>query len=202
MSAAGPPQGANRAPRGGSERSERGGPSPAGAVTVSNHVDDGWWKWLLLSAAILVADQITKSIVVSSFSRGEELAVTSFMSLVLAYNTGAAFSFLAGAPGWQRWFFMAIAAAASVFLIWMLRRGGSRVLCAGLALILGGAMGNLWDRIAIGKVVDFLLFHYGGWSWPAFNVADSAITVGAALLIVDSFMQKRGEPSLSAAKDS
>jgi hypothetical protein len=103
------------------------------------------------------------------------------MSLVLAYNSGAAFSFLADAPGWQRWFFAGIAASASVFLIWMLKRGGSRTLCAGLALILGGALGNLWDRITIGKVVDFLLFHYASWSWPAFNVADSAITVGAAV---------------------
>ena len=83
-----------------------------------------------------------------------------------------------------------------------MRRGGSRILCAGLALILGGALGNLWDRIVLGKVVDFLLFHYGAWSWPAFNVADSAITVGAALLIIDSFTQKRAEPSLSAAKDN
>ncbi len=171
-------------------------------MTPPTHINNGWWKWLLLSAFIVVADQLTKLLVVTSFTRSEELVVTSFMSLVLAYNTGAAFSFLAGAPGWQRWFFMAIAAAASVFLVWMLRRGGGRILCAGLALILGGALGNLWDRIAIGKVVDFLLFHYGAWSWPAFNVADSAITVGAALLIIDSFTQRRAEPSLPAAKDS
>ncbi len=161
----------------------------------------GWWKWLALAAAVLVADRLTKVLVVASFVRGEELPITGFMSLVLAYNSGAAFSFLAGEPGWQRWFFTGIAVVASAFLIYMLRRGGSRPLRAGLALILGGALGNLWDRIAIGKVVDFLLLHYGAWSWPAFNVADSAITVGAALLILDSFRQKRTELPLTPAKD-
>jgi signal peptidase II len=161
----------------------------------------GWWKWLILAAAVIVADQFTKSLIVASFTRGETLPVTGFMSLVLAYNSGAAFSFLAGAPGWQRWFFATIAILASAFLVFMLKRGGSRMLCAGLALILGGALGNLWDRIAIGKVVDFLLFHYGGWSWPAFNVADSAITVGAALLILDSFRQRRVAVPVPAAKD-
>ena len=161
----------------------------------------GWWKWLIPAAAVVVADQFTKSLVVASFTGGEAMPVTGFMSLVLVYNTGAAFSFLAGAPGWQRWFFAIIAACASVFLVVMLRRGGSRMLCAGFALILGGALGNLWDRIAIGKVVDFLLFHYAGWSWPAFNVADSAITVGAALLIVDSFRQRHADAPDSAAKD-
>jgi signal peptidase II len=162
---------------------------------------DGWWKWLLLAAVVIVADQITKSLVVASLSRGESIPITGFMSLVLAYNSGAAFSFLAGAPGWQRWFFATIAVLASAFLVYMLRRGGGRVLCAGLALILGGALGNLWDRIAIGKVVDFLLLHYGGWSWPAFNVADSAITVGAALLIIDSFRQRRADAPVPVAKE-
>ena len=166
---------------------------------TDNHA--GWWKWLILAAAVIVADQLTKSVIVASLTRGETMPITSFISLVLAYNSGAAFSFLAGAPGWQRWFFATIAVAASVFLLYMLKRGGSRMMCAGLALILGGALGNLWDRIAIGKVVDFLLLHYGGWSWPAFNVADSAITVGAALLIVDSFWQRRAHVPLPATKD-
>ena len=163
--------------------------------------NDGWWKWLVLAAVVIVADQMTKSLVVASLSRGEAIPITGFMSLVLAYNAGAAFSFLAGAPGWQRWFFATIAVLASAFLVYLLRRGGGRVLCAGLALILGGALGNLWDRIAIGKVVDFLLLHYGGWSWPAFNVADSAITVGAALLIIDSFRQRREDAPIPAAKE-
>jgi signal peptidase II len=141
---------------------------------------------------VIVLDLATKWWVVAVFREGQELPVTSFMSLVLAYNTGAAFSFLAGADGWQRWFFSAVAVAASVVIVILLRRGGNRIYCLGLALILGGALGNLWDRVTIGRVTDFLLFHYQGWSWPAFNVADSAITVGAALLIVDSF---RAHPS-------
>ena len=163
--------------------------------------NDGWWKWLALTAAVIIADQVTKSLVVASLSRGESIPITGFMSLVLAYNAGAAFSFLAGAPGWQRWFFTAVAIVASVFLTWMLKRGGSHMSCAGFAFILGGALGNLWDRIAIGKVVDFLLFHYHGWSWPAFNVADSAITLGAALLIMDSFRQRRTDLPVIATKD-
>jgi signal peptidase II len=114
-----------------------------------------------------------------------------FFSLVLTFNTGAAFSFLAAASGWQRWFFAVIAAGASTLIVWLLRRGGSALYCLGLALILGGALGNLWDRLVLGHVVDFLLFHYRGWSYPAFNVADSAITVGAVLLIVDSFRARR-----------
>ncbi len=150
-----------------------------------------WWRWLALAALILVADLATKAWVVAMIREGQEIRVTGFFSLVLAYNSGAAFSFLAGAAGWQRWFFAAIAIAASVFIVWMLRRGGSRILCAGLALILGGALGNLYDRITLGRVVDFLLLHHAGWSWPAFNVADSAITVGAALLILDSFPSRR-----------
>jgi len=146
-----------------------------------------WWRWLLLAAAVIALDLATKAMIVARFQEGESLPVTSFMSLVLAYNTGAAFSFLAGATGWQRWLFAAIAVVASGVLVYMIRRGGSRMLMLGLALILGGALGNLWDRIVLGHVTDFLLFHYRGWSWPAFNVADSAITVGAGLLILDSF---------------
>ena len=170
-------------------------------MNTTSHPNPGWHKWLLLAAAVFAADRLTKLLVVGSFFRGEEMPVTGFMSLVLVYNSGAAFSFLAGAPGWQRWFFTAIAVVASIFLVYMLKRGGSRMLCAGFALILGGALGNLWDRIVIGKVVDFLLFHYGAWSWPAFNVADSAITVGAAFLIIDSFMQKRTDLPMTPAKD-
>jgi signal peptidase II len=171
------------------------------AMTHPVQSNDDWRKWLLLAAMVIIADQATKFLIVASFSRGEELPITGFMSLVLAYNSGAAFSFLAGAPGWQRWFFAIIAVIASAFLIFMLKRGGNRVQSAGFALILGGALGNLWDRIAIGKVVDFLLFHYGSWSWPAFNVADSAITVGAALLILDSFRQRRNDAPIPATKD-
>jgi signal peptidase II len=168
---------------------------------TSTQPSAGWWNWLWLAAAVIALDRITKLLVVAALVRGAEVPVTGFMSLVLAYNSGAAFSFLAGEPGWQRWFFTAVAVIASAFLVYMLRRGGTRALCAGLALILGGALGNLWDRIAIGKVVDFLLLHYQAWAWPAFNVADSAITLGAALLVIDSFRQKRVDLPLPAAKD-
>ena len=171
------------------------------AMAQATESNAGWWKWLVVAAVVIVADQVTKALVVASLSRGEAIPITGFMSLVLAYNAGAAFSFLAGAPGWQRWFFATIAVLASAFLVYLLKRGGGRIMCAGLALILGGALGNLWDRIAIGKVVDFLLLHYGGWSWPAFNVADSAITVGAALLIIDSFRPRRDDAPMAVAKD-
>ncbi len=169
-------------------------PVPAGTAVAA-----GWWRWLLLSAAVIVLDLATKAWITAIFREGEALPVTSYFTLVLAYNTGAAFSFLAGAGGWQRWFFIGVAVAASVFLVWMLRRGGSRMLSLGLALILGGALGNLWDRVTLGRVTDFLLFHYASWSWPAFNVADSAITVGAVCLILDSFRPRR-EASLTRTR--
>lgn len=165
------------------------------AVTAPPAPARPWWRWLLLAAAVIALDLATKAWVVALFRAGEELPVTRFFSLVLAYNSGAAFSFLAGADGWQRWLFTGIAVVASGFLVWMLKRGGSTLLCTGLALILGGALGNLCDRVLVGRVTDFLLFHYAGWSWPAFNVADSAITVGAAFLIFDSFRER---PQVSA----
>ena len=127
----------------------------------------------------------------AAFRPDETLPLTPFASLVLAFNRGAAFSFLAGEDGWQRWLFAAIAIAACGAMTWLLRRGGRALLCAGLALIIGGALGNLYDRLTLGHVVDFLLVHYGGWYFPAFNVADSAITVGAGALIVDSFRDRR-----------
>jgi signal peptidase II len=151
----------------------------------------GWWRWLALSALIIVLDQATKSWISSHFRFGEELPITAFFSLVMAYNTGAAFSFLAQASGWQRYFFIVLALGAGVLLVYLLRRGGDKAYLTGIALILGGALGNVWDRITLGKVVDFLLFHYRGHEFPAFNVADSAITIGAGLLILDSFRQRR-----------
>jgi signal peptidase II len=156
----------------------------------------GWWRWLGVSLAVIVADQATKAAIHAALGPGEQIVVTGFFSLVLAYNTGAAFSFLAGADGWQRWLFALVAVVASFVIVWLLRRGGSRMFSLGLALILGGALGNLWDRLMLGKVVDFLLFHYAGWAYPAFNAADSAITVGAVLLILDSF--RHGKPDDSA----
>jgi signal peptidase II len=153
-----------------------------------------WLRWLVLSAAIVAADQFTKWLIVARFRPGERVPVVDgLFDLVLAFNSGAAFSFLSDASGWQRYVFVGLALAVSVALVLFLRRAGSIQLRLGLALILGGAIGNVIDRIHIGQVVDFLLVYYAGWSWPAFNVADSAITIGAGLLILDSFHQRRSD---------
>lgn len=159
-----------------------------------------WLRWLGLSAAIVLADQITKLLILSRFRLGERLPVIDgLFDLVLAFNPGAAFSFLRDADGWQRYLFVGLALSVSVALVFFLRRAGSTQLHLGLALILGGALGNVIDRIRIGEVVDFLLVYRGGWSWPAFNVADSAITIGAGLLILDSFRQRRvDEPAIDS----
>ena len=149
-----------------------------------------WWLWVLASFAVVAIDQATKFAVETHFRPGEQQLITSFFSLVRAFNTGAAFSFLSDAEG-SRYILSVVAVGAAVIILWLLRRGGDRWYCAGLALILGGALGNLWDRIALGHVVDFLLFHWRDWYYPAFNVADSAITVGAALLILDAFRPRR-----------
>ena len=154
-----------------------------------------WASWLWLSALVIAADQATKAVILATIREGDGFAVTPFFSIVLTFNTGAAFSFLSAASGWQRWFFVAIAVAAAIVIVVLLRRGGSPWYHAGLALILGGALGNVYDRLAIGKVVDFLLFHYAGWAYPAFNVADSAITVGAAILIFDSLRKREDDPA-------
>jgi signal peptidase II len=150
------------------------------------------WPWFLGSAGIIVADQLTKWLVLARFAPGERLEVAPFFNLVLAFNKGAAFSFLAGAGGWQTPLLAAFALVACVVVtVLLLRSPGRTLFCAGLALILGGALGNLIDRLRLGHVVDFLDLHAAGWHWPAFNVADSAITVGAALLIVDGFRSQR-----------
>jgi len=148
---------------------------------------------------VVAVDQLTKAAIVAALRDGGGWPVTSWFTLVLTYNTGAAFSFLASASGWQRWLLAAVACAAAVLIVALLRRGGSTLYSAGLALILGGALGNLIDRLALGKVIDFLLFHYAEWAYPAFNVADSAITVGAAFLVLDSFRRPRPD-SKAAAK--
>ena len=150
-----------------------------------------WWSWLTISAVVIVLDQLTKRWVVQAFDNREVLPVMPYFNLTLAYNPGAAFSFLSDAGGWQRVFFTAIALIASAVIIHLLRKHPRQILlCAALSLILGGALGNLWDRLVIGKVVDFLDFYVNGYHWPAFNVADSAITAGAALLILDGFKKQ------------
>jgi len=151
--------------------------------------------WVALALAIALADQGTKQAIGELLAPGETRGITGFFNLVLVYNRGAAFSFLSDASGWQREFFSALALIASAVIVTLLwRNTGDRLFCAGLALILGGALGNLWDRVALGHVVDFLDVHAFGYHWPAFNLADSAITVGAALLILDGF-RTRKEPS-------
>lgn len=140
---------------------------------------------------MVVLDQATKALVVALLRQGETLAIAPFFNLVLVTNKGAAFSLFASASGWQTPFFIGVAMVAVGVIGWMIvHERGKRLLCAGLALILGGALGNLWDRLALGHVVDFLDFHAWGRHWPAFNVADSAITVGAAILILESFMHR------------
>lgn len=153
------------------------------------------FAWLVLSAVVVAADQLAKAALIANFHEGQQRVLTPFFSLVLTFNTGAAFSFLRDAGDWARHLISGVAVAASALIIWLLGRGGDRWYCAGLALILGGALGNLWDRLTLGRVVDFLLFHWEHWYYPAFNVADSAITVGAALLILDSFRRRRNGPA-------
>jgi len=148
--------------------------------------------WFGIAAALIVLDQIVKWIVLGYFSgRGPVEPVTGFFNLVLTCNKGAAFSFLADAPGWQMPLFSGFAIIASVVVgVLIVRNPGKRLFCAALALVLGGALGNLIDRLRLGCVVDFLDFHAAGWHWPAFNVADSAITLGAVALILESFLTR------------
>jgi len=150
--------------------------------------------WFAGAAAIVLADRLTKLWMLDAFAPGERLAVTGFFNLVLVFNKGAAFSFLADAPGWQTPLFVVFSLVAAVIVSVLLFRSPPQpMFCAGLALILGGALGNVIDRLRFGQVVDFLDFHAFGWHWPAFNAADSAITVGAALLILEGFFhEKRG----------
>ncbi|KQP21117.1 signal peptidase II [Pseudorhodoferax sp. Leaf265] len=159
---------------------------------MSGSVRARWWPWLLLAAAIFVADQWTKQWILDHYQHGDATVVTSFFNIVRAHNPGAAFSFLAGASGWQRWFFTAIGVGAAVFIVWLLRaHAGQRLFSFALTLILGGAIGNVVDRLQHGYVVDFLDFHWAGWHFPAFNIADSGITVGAVLLILDELRRMR-----------
>ena len=144
--------------------------------------------WLSLSALVIVLDFYTKQLITKNFSYGEHMPVTVIFDLVRYHNEGAAFSFLAAAGGWQKYFFSGIAVVAAVIIVRLLMQNQSQKLfCFGLALVLGGALGNLIDRISLGYVVDFLYFHYLQYDFPAFNVADSAITCGVGVLLLDSF---------------
>lgn len=151
-------------------------------------------RWLALTLLVLVFDQWTKQLAETQLSYARPVEVLPILNMTLHYNTGAAFSFLADHGGWQRWFFSAIATVMSVvLLVWLLRLVREQwVLAMSLALILAGAVGNLVDRLRLGHVVDFISVHYGGWYFPTFNVADAAISVGAALLLLDTFLSSRG----------
>lgn len=162
--------------------------SPICLVKASRAAMRNWAGWLVVSLVVVVLDQLTKHWISGVFVFAESREVTRFFNLVLAYNKGAAFSLFASASGWQRVFFMTVATAASVVIVYLLRKhNGQRLFSLALSLVLGGALGNLWDRAVLGHVVDFLDFHYAGYHWPAFNVADCAITLGVALLLWDSF---------------
>jgi len=172
---------------------------PGRATPVAKGAAPGMLRWLALAAIIVLADQFCKVLVVGYYNLGDSTTITSFFNLVRVHNSGAAFSFLAGASGWQRWFFTAIGVLAAGFIVWMLRsHGGQKLFAFALACILGGAIGNVIDRILYGYVVDFLDFHwrwlsplFAGGHFPAFNIADAAITVGATCLILDELLRVR-----------
>jgi signal peptidase II len=148
--------------------------------------------WLGWAMVLLIADQFTKVLIMGYYQLGDSTPVTSFFNVVRVHNTGAAFSFLASAGGWQRWFFTGIGVAAVLLILWLLKKhAGQKLFAFAMASILGGALGNVIDRVLYGYVVDFLDFHWKSWHFPAFNVADSAITVGAACLILDELLRVR-----------
>ena len=152
------------------------------------------YKWLSISAVVIALDLVTKHLIQQNFVFGDLHSVTSFFDLVRYHNEGSAFGFLNDAGGWQKWFFNSISIVASVVIIYLLKKHtNEKLFCAGLALVLGGAIGNLYDRITLGYVVDFLNFHVSNHYWPAFNVADSAICVGVGFLLLDSFKAGKAE---------
>ena len=152
------------------------------------------WRWLPLSLAVIVADQASKAWMLHHFFLFERVRILPVLDIILTYNTGAAFSMLADAAGWQRWVFVALALGVSVTLVIWLRRLSAAtqgLIACGLALIVGGALGNMIDRLRLGHVIDFIYAHWGPHYFPAFNVADSAITIGAALLLLDAWHEAR-----------
>ena len=158
-----------------------------------------YWPWLVWAGVLLLLDQLTKQWILNIFDQGDWVPLTSFFNLVRAHNTGAAFSFLASHGGWQRWLFVGIGVVATVLIIWQLRKHPQqKFFCFAIASILGGAIGNVIDRLQHGYVVDFLDFHIGSWHYPAFNVADIAICVGAASLILDEVLRARRSKKAAA----
>ncbi len=165
-------------------------------MTTNPSSNTGITRWLGIAAILIILDQITKIAITSTFVYGESMPVTPFFNLVLVYNKGAAFSFLASETGWQRHFFTVVGIAASVFIIYLMKKNpGERLLSWALTLILGGAIGNVIDRVLYGHVIDFLDVYIGTWHWPAFNIADSAICIGAVLFVYDEL--RRGKKPAS-----
>jgi signal peptidase II len=160
------------------------GRSPGGAPSL--------WLWLGLAVVVVLLDQLSKTVILGIFQLNDSRSITSWFNLVRVHNTGAAFSFLAGASGWQRWFFVGLGTVASAFIVWMLKKHPTQKLfCFAVTMIMGGAIGNVIDRLLHGYVVDFIQVHYGGWYFPSFNLADSAITLGAICLILDEILRVR-----------
>jgi len=152
----------------------------------------GLWPWLGLALIVVLLDQISKTLILGLFEPNQSRTLTPWFNLVRVHNSGAAFSFLAGASGWQRWFFVGLGLVASGFIVWMLKKHPTQKLFSfAVTMILGGAVGNIVDRLLHGHVVDFIQVHYGGWYFPAFNLADSAITLGAACLVLDELLRVR-----------
>ncbi|MBS1176881.1 MAG: signal peptidase [Proteobacteria bacterium] len=150
------------------------------------------WLWLGLAVVVVLLDQLSKTVILGIFQLNDSRSITSWFNLVRVHNSGAAFSFLAGASGWQRWFFVGLGTVASAFIVWMLKKHPTQKLfCFAVTMIMGGAIGNVIDRLLHGYVVDFIQVHYGGWYFPAFNLADSAITLGAICLILDEILRVR-----------
>jgi len=168
-------------------------------VATKGSAAPGLALWLALAAIVILADQVTKTLILGYFQLGDVRPVTDFFNLVRVHNTGAAFSFLAGASGWQRWFFIGLGLAASGFIVWMMRSHPTQKLfCFAVSMIMGGALGNVVDRLLHGYVVDFLQFRFAvleplfpGGYFPSFNIADSAITLGAVCLILDEILRVR-----------
>jgi signal peptidase II len=164
----------------------------AGSQSFKSGAGGGLLPWLAWSLIVLMVDQFTKVLILGYYQLGDQTQVASFFNVVRVHNSGAAFSFLANSGGWQRWFFTGFGLLAAGAIVWLLRsHAGQKLFAFALASILGGAVGNVIDRVLYGYVVDFLDFHWRGWHFPAFNVADSAITLGAACLILDELLRVR-----------
>ncbi len=162
-------------------------------MSVQEH-RGGEWRWMLLSAFVVLADQVSKAYVARHFGEFEFIRVLPILEITRMQNVGAAFSLLASASGWQRWFFIALACGVSLGIavwLWRLPRDAHKLLAVGLALVLGGALGNVIDRVRLGSVIDFIHFHWNQAYFPAFNLADSAITIGAGCLLLDALMDAR-----------